>query len=148
MSVSRTPLHELYQVIKNEITEKLKEHELLSEVKEVIYGEQARIGNIQSPAIWIVPEPYQPQLRGGRTAQHDFTFNFVTLVKSVKPGDGLEEAQEMAMKVYDVLTEDRTLNNLVSDVRPLRIDPAYDAGKSLQLYWSAVQFGFRLQRRE
>lgn len=148
MSVNKKPLVELFDEIREAIIKKLKEHESLEEIKDVVYGERQRIGTLQSPAIWIVPEPYQPELRGGRTAQHDFTFDFVVLVKGNKPQEALKQAEKLSMTIYDVFTEDRTLNGLVSDVRPMQVDPAYEAGSNTQLYWSAVQFSFRLQRRE
>lgn len=148
MSVNTKPLYETFAEIREAIIKKLKEHESLEEIKDVIYGERRRIGSLRSPAIWIVPEPYQPELRGGRTAQHDFTFNFVVLIKGNDPEESLKQAERLAMTVYDVLVENRTLDGLVSDVRPLRVDPAYEGGNNTRLYWSAIQFAFRLQRRE
>ena|SRR5690625_1009106 len=148
MSVSKKPLSELFNEIREAIISKLEEHESLEVINDVVYGERQRIGTLKSPAIWIVPEPYQPELRGGRTAQHDFTFDFVVLVKGTKPQEALKEAENLSMAIYDVFTEDRTLGGLVSDVRPMQVDPAYEAGNNTQLYWSAVQFSFRLQRRE
>jgi len=148
MSVSRKPLNELFGEIREAIISKLQNDTSLADIKEVVYGERQRIGRLKSPAIWIIPEPYTPDLRGGRTAQHDFTFNFVVLVKGNDPQEELKEAERLAMTVYDVFTADRTLGSLVSDVRPMRVDPAYEMGNNTQLYWSAVQFVFRLQRRE
>lgn len=148
MTVRKETLSDLFLGVRNTVIEKLKEHELLKDVKDVVYGERKRIGTLKSPAIWIVTEPYTPELRGGRTAQHDFTFNFVVLVKGSNPEETLKEAERLSMIVYDVLVEDRTLGNKVSDVRPLRVDPAYEVGNSTQLCWSSVQFSFRLQRRE
>lgn len=148
MSVSRKSLAELFDEIREAIISKLEEHESLEVINDVVYGERQRIGTLKSPAIWIVPEPYKPELRGGRTAQHDFTFDFVVLVKGNNPQEALKEAERLSMTIYDVFTEDRTLGGLVSDVRPMRVDPAYEAGNNTQLYWSAVQFSFRLQRRE
>lgn len=148
MSVSKKPLSELFNEIREAIISKLEEHESLEVINDVVYGERQRIGTLKSPAIWIVPEPYQPELRGGRTAQHDFTFDFVVLVKGTQPQEALKEAENLSMAIYDVFTEDRTLGGLVSDVRPMQVDPSYEAGNNTQLYWSAVQFAFRLQRRE
>lgn len=148
MSVSKKSLAELFDEIREAIENKLKEHDSLKDIRDVVYGERQRIGNLKSPAIWIVPEPYQPNLRGGRTAEHDFTFNFVALIKSNQPQQALKQAEVLSMTIYDVFTEDRTLGQLVSDVRPMQVDPAYEAGNNTQLYWSAVQFAFRLQRRE
>lgn len=148
MSIKKEPLKDIYKTIRDEVIDTLKNHEKLSEVNDVKYGERHRIGTMKSPAIWIVPEPYEPQLVSGRTAQHDIPFNFVILFKDSEPKRGLQNAQDLAMTVYDVIVEDRTLNGLVYDIRPSRIDPAYEAGNNTQLYWSAVQFIFRLQRRE
>lgn len=148
MSVSKKSLVDLFNEIREAIINKLENDDSLSEIESIVYGERQRIGSLQSPSIWIVPEPYQPELRGGRTAQHDFTFDFVALVKGNEPQKELKKAEQLSMTIYDVLSSDRTLGGLVSDIRPLRVDPAYEAGDSTQLYWSAVQFSFRLQRRE
>lgn len=146
--VKRKSLKEIHHEIRNEIISLLEAHKDLREVKDIVYGERQRIGRLLSPAIWIIPEPYDVGLRGGRTAQHDITFNFIVLVKDNEPERGLQKAQDLAFTVYDVLVEDRTLNGLVSDVRPQIVDPSHEAGENTQLYWSAVQFVFRLQRRE
>lgn len=148
MSVRTKPLHELFWEIREGIINKIKEHEDLSEVNSVVYGERQNIGRLKSPAVWIVPEPYQPELRGGRTAQHDFTFNLVVFIKSNEPQEALKQAEKLSMTIYDVFTEDRTLDGLVSDVRPMQVDPSYEAGGNNNLCWSSVQFAFRLQRRE
>lgn len=141
------PLKELYKDVRRKVKETLREHPDLQEIQNVVYGERQQIGALKSPSIWIVPESYQPELMGGRREQHDITFDFVVLVKGHSPQEALQEAEDLAMTVYDVMIEDRTLDGLVSDVRPMRVDPAYEAGRSTQLYWSAVQFAFRLQRR-
>lgn len=148
MAVIKKPLDEIYFEIIDAIKERLKNDERLKEINTIIFGERMRIGKLLSPAIWIVPEPYQPSLEGGHTAQHDIAFNFVTLVKGNDPETCLKEAQRLALVTYDVIIQDRTLNGLVSDVRPTRVDPAYEAGQSTQLYWSSVQMVFRLKRRE
>lgn len=148
MSIRNKPLKDLYKDVRDAVIQKLKDDERLSDIKDVVYGERKRIGSLKSPAIWIVPESYQPELRGGHTAMHDITFNFVVLVKHTKPQEGLQQAEDFSMTVYDVIAGDRRLDGLVSDVRPMRVDPAYEAGNNTQLYWSAVQFAFRLQRRE
>jgi len=148
MGASNKSLIELFNGVREGIITKLETDPGLTEVEEVVYGERQRIGRLKSPAVWMVPEPYTPQLRGGRTAQHDFTFNFVVLVKGNSPQEDLKQAETLSMTIYDVFTADRTLGGLVDDARPLRVDPAYEAGNNTQLYWSSVQFAFRLQRRE
>ncbi|WP_373896382.1 hypothetical protein [Virgibacillus sp. CBA3643] len=146
--ISGKPLKDIFRDVREEVKRKLKESTDLADIKSVVFGERIKIGNLQTPAIWIVPESYTPELRGGHTASHDITFSFVVLVKTPQPQEGLEKAQDLAMTVYDVFTSDRTLSGLVSDVRPTNVDPAYEMGNSTQVYWSAVQFAFRLQRRE
>lgn len=147
MTIQDKDLATIYRGVREEVQNVLETSEKLSEIKDVIYGEQQRIASLQVPAIWIVPNSYTPELRGGHTANHDIPFDLVVFVKSMNPQEGLKQAQDLAMTVYDVMISDRSLNGLVSDVRPTRVDPAYEAGNSTQLYWSAVQFAFRLQRR-
>lgn len=147
MSISNKPLYELYNDIREEILKILRENESLSEVQDVIYGERKRIGTLKSPAVWVVPEPYQPQLVGGKTEEHDFTFTFVILIKGNQPQETLKQAERLSMTIYDVFIKNRTLNGLVYDVRPLQVDPAYEGGGNTQLYWSATQFAFRVKRR-
>lgn len=142
------PLKDIYKEVREAIKTKLENDDSLEEIKRVVYGEMQRIGRIVSPSIWIVPESYQPELRGGHSAVHDITFDFVVLVKDYNAEKGLQQAEDLAMNVYDVISADRTLGGVVSDVRPMRVDPAFEAGNSTQVYWSAVQFAFRLQRRE
>ncbi|WP_322524953.1 hypothetical protein [Marinococcus luteus] len=95
-----------------------------------------------------MPTSHTPELVSGHTEQHDFSYEFLILVKSNKPEEGFEKAEDLALTVYDALMEDRTLDGTVHDVRPSGIDPAYSGGaENPQLYWSAVEFVFRLQRR-
>lgn len=148
MKIQDEKLKDLYADVREAFLEKLKNDDRLEDVNDVTFGERKHIGRMKSPSIWVVPNSYEPALRGGSTVEHNFTFDFVTLVKSNEPQKGLEKAQELAFLVYDVLVEDRTMDGTVNDVRPQRIDPAYDMGEQTQLFWAAVQFEFRLQRRE
>ncbi|MED3648637.1 hypothetical protein P4475_17850 [Halalkalibacterium halodurans] len=134
--------------IREEVLNRLRMSEDLSEIKRVVYGEKVRIGSLPTPAIWVVPAPYVPDLSGGHTTGHDITYDFVSLVKSNKPEEGLIKAIEFSYEIYDVLMADRQLGGLVSDIRPLRIDPSYEMGNSTQVYWSNIQFAFRFKRRE
>lgn len=148
MKRQEKPLKDTYKEIREEIQDKLKNAEELDDIQDITLGERKHIGRLRSPSIWIVPNSYEPTFKGGNSVQHDFMFDFVTLVKNNDPQEGLEKAQDLALSIYDVLVADRTLNNTVMDVRPNRIDPAYDMGDEKQLYWSAVQFVFRVQRRD
>lgn len=148
MSVRTKPLAEIFTEVREKIIHKLENDERLKEIKDVIYGERVRIGSLKSPAIWIVPEPYQPDIVSGNRTQHDFTFNFVVLVKGNNPEETMKIAERLSLTIYDVLVENRTLDGLVHDVRPMQIDPAYEVGKNTQIYFSAVQIAFRIQRRE
>ncbi|ATA61157.1 MULTISPECIES: hypothetical protein [Geobacillus] len=146
--IQRKPLKDIHKAIRAKIREVLEQAPELEEIKRIVYGEKVRVGTLQTPAIWIVPEPYAPNLLGGHTADHDIRFNFVVLVKDSDPEQGLEKAHDLALTVYDVLMQDRTLGGTVSDVRPTQIDPAYEMGNNTQVCWSAVQFDFRVKRRE
>jgi len=61
---------------------------------------------------------------------------------------GKDSADDLAAAVYDVISADRTLNGMVYDVRPLNVDPSYEAVANSNVYWSSVEFAFRIQRRE
>lgn len=148
VGVSEEPLHVKFAEVRKAIEEKLKSHELLADIRDVVYGERKRIGALKSPAIWIVPEPYKPEIVGGKSTDHDFTFNFVCLVKDYQPEEGLKEAERLSLSVYDAMMEDRQLGDRVSDVRPKQIDPAYEAGTNRQICFAAVQMAFRIKRRE
>ena len=148
MSIQRKALADTYRDIREKAIEKIKNHSDLTDVKDIIFGEKKRVGSLNTPAIWIVPSAHVPQLRGGHTAQHNIPLDFVTFVKHYEPQEGLKQAQDLALRIYDVILEDRTLDGLVNDVKPTRVDPAYEIGQSKQVYWSAVQFEFSLQRRE
>ncbi|MGG4405806.1 hypothetical protein ABEP13_08075 [Geobacillus stearothermophilus] len=146
--IRNKPLKDIHRAIRAKIREVLEQAPELKEIKRIVYGEKVRVGTLQTPAIWIVPEPYAPNLLGGHTADHDIRFNFVVLVKANDPEQALEKAHDLALTVYDVLMQDRTLGGTVSDVRPTQIDPAYEMGNNTQVCWSSVQFDFRVKRRE
>ena len=148
VGVSEDPLTVIYGSVRSAVTDRLTNDVSLVGINEVIYGERQRIGQVASPALWIVPESWQPELQGGVTVQHDISFTVVSLVKSSRPQEGLREAEDWIMKVYDVLVSDRSLGGLVSDVRPMQVDPAHEAGNNTQLLYAAVRFDFRLKRRE
>lgn len=152
MKVSEMPLVDIYEAVRNGLMKRLEDAtatgEVLAVVQEVIYGEQQRIGSIRSPALWVVPESWQPELKGGFTAEHAIKFNVVSLVKSANPQEGLKQAERVVLRAYDVLIEGRTLDGLVADVRPLQVDPAHEAGNNTQLSYAAVQFALVFKRRE
>jgi hypothetical protein len=146
--IQNKPLKDIHREIRAKVREVLEQSPELTEIKRIVYGDKVRVGTLHTPAIWIVPEPYAPNLVGGKTADHDIRFDFVVLVKANDPEQALEKAHDLALTVYDVLMQDRTLGGTVSDVRPTQIDPAYEMGNNTQVCWSAVQFDFRVKRRE
>jgi len=148
MKIQSRKLKDIYSEIREELESKLTNSEDLSHVQSVVFGQRTRIGSLQTPAIWIVPNAYDPQHTGGHTADHNIPFDFVGFVKNTDPEKGLKDAQDLALDIYDVLVSDRTLNGNVNDFRPTRVDPAYEAQGANNLFFSAVQFSCRLKRRE
>lgn len=137
--------------IKDQIVAKLEEARAgaLSAVASIVFGDRTDVGEVnQMPLIWILPTPHQPELQGGHTAIHDFTFSFVVMVHELDAAQGKDVADDLASLVYDVISADRTLNGIVYDVRPLNVDPSYEAVANSNVYWSNVEFTFRIQRRE
>lgn len=121
---------------------------VLSDVRTIHYGEKINIAEVQTPIVWIIPQPHTPDLRGGHTAIHDFTFDFIQMIESYEPDEGEEKADDLTARVYDVMVDDRTLGGLVYDIRPTSFDPSYQAAESNTLFWGSTQFVFRIQRRE
>lgn len=148
MQIIDKPLKDIYKDLRDALKYKLTNAIELKEVQRVVYGESARLGSLQMPAIWIIPEPYIPVVVGGKTAEHPIRFNLVAFVKDNEPERGLERAQDLAFTVYDVIMQDRTLGGIVFDITPTRVDPAYEIGQNSNLYWSAVQFDFKIKRKE
>jgi hypothetical protein len=70
------------------------------------------------------------------------------MVHELDATQGKDIADDLASIVYDVISADRTLNGMVFDIRPLNVDPSYEAVTSTNVYWSNVEFAFRIQRRE
>lgn len=143
------PLGDVVAGIRDEVVRRLQQAgPPLDTVVQVHYGHQQRIGRMETPALWVVPEPWQPEVIGGHRTGHDVAYNIVSLLKDMYPSEGLREAERLAYGAYDVLMADRTLGGLVSDVRPGQIDPAHEATSNPRLCFAAVQLKFRLQRRE
>lgn len=71
MAIQNKPLKEIHKSIRDEVKTILETAESLEEIKHVVYGEKVRIGKLKTPSIWIVPEPWTPDLTGGHSANHD-----------------------------------------------------------------------------
>lgn len=150
-SIQTKKLYEAYAEMQDEIVNRLEEDEDLQEIKEITLGDQQNIGKIKSPSLWIIPSSYEPEIMSGSKVQHDILYDFVAMVKDNDPEKGKKKAQELSLKMYDVLVNNSSYNDTVAQIRPQRIDPAYDIkdknGNNL-MYWSAVQIAFRILRRE
>ncbi|UOQ43354.1 hypothetical protein MUN89_15695 [Halobacillus salinarum] len=138
----------IYQQARETLLDTIENHEDLTEIQDVIFGQKMKIGNMQLPAVWVTPSPYTPKIIGGHRTQHDMPFDIVVLVKEFEPEKGLKKAQEIVLSIYDVLMKDRTQGGSVSDTLPTRVDPTYEAGNSTQVYWSSIQMTFRIQKKE
>ena len=120
----------------------------LEEVRSVIYGHRTKVHEIKVPAVWVVPAPHDPQTISGHTVDHGFRFDFAALVESYDPADGINDAEDLKARLYDLISDDRNLDGEVYDVAPVRYDPTYQMAAADQLFWSACQFEFRVRRRE
>lgn len=121
--------------------------QLLSDVKSIHYGNRTKQGDLKLPSVWVIPASHVPQQEGSHRMMHDFTFDFVALVRSNDPDKGFEAAEDLAARIYDIITEDRSLRGNVFDVIPLRIDPSFEVGtQNTQTYWAAIQVAFRVNK--
>jgi hypothetical protein len=118
----------------------------LYDLRTIHYGDRANISESQMPGLWVLPNAHVPNLLGGHTAQHDFNFSFVAMVYDYNAGEGAEQAEDLAARVYDVLIEDRTLGRRVHDVRPTSFNPAESSESSIFL--CSFDMAFQIQRRE
>ena len=143
------PLQDIIAAIRDRVEHRLNQpDDRLESMQSVIYGEKQRLGAMRAPAIWIVAEPYTPELQGGHTVIHRVPYNIVALVKDSDPQRGIKTAERLADGAYDVLMEGRTLDEVVSLVRPGQRDPGYEAGNNQQLQFAAVQVIFEFRRKE
>jgi len=153
MRIERKTLAQMRREIKDAIIQKLNDARTpggaLEDVESVFYGDRIELGQIKSSTVWVIPVPHTPVHRGGHTAQHDFTFGFVAMVKNIKDAQtGKDEAEDLAARVYDLISADRTLGGVVGDVLAQRIDPSYQAAANNSIFWAYVEFVFRTMRRE
>ena len=152
MSISDKSLAAIRQDIKSALTDKLEAAtatgEPLEGVGSVHYGEQANLHAVRFPIVWIIPAAHRPELKGGHTAMHDFTFDFVALTSSQDAAAGREEAEGLQARVYDLITADRKLGGVVQDVRPLNYDPSHTATRARHVHYAGCRFAFRITRRE
>lgn len=147
---STLTLAELRKNIKNEIisilNDNLTSDKSLSDVKEIHYGDKTNLSTLKWPAVWILPAPHTPEMSGGNRVIHNFTFDFAVLTKNLDAEKGREDAEDLAARVYDVMTKDRSLNGLVIDVIPTTINPASTLAGAQQIYWSSITIQFQTQR--
>ena len=122
--------------------------EPLEEVASVHMGDKAHVGDLNLPAVWVLPAPYMPIQRGGHTAEHPMAYDIAVLVHGDDPGVGRTDALDLAARCYDVLLADRTLGGEVHDVRGVRVDPAFRAAEGPLVYWASVQVECVVRRRE
>lgn len=152
-SIENRPLNEIRKSIKEKIIEKIEENraagQSLEAVKTIIYGDRANIKAVDKmPAIWIIPGAHFVEAPGGHMADHDFSFNFVTMVYNNRDTDeGREQAEELNALLYDVINSMRRSSGFF-DVRAVSYDPSFEAVANSAVFWAACEFIFRIKRQE
>ena len=153
MRIESKTLAQMRREIKDAIIQKLNDARVpggpLEDVESVVYGDRANLQDLNHYMIWVIPVAHVPVHRGGHTAQHDFTFGFVAMVKNIEDAQaGKDEAEDLAARVYDLIASDRTLGGVVGDVLANRFDPSYQAAANNSVFWGYTEFAFRTMRRE
>lgn len=152
MRIQNKNLAQIRKEIKDGIFETLQTAQIIDgplyDLRTIHYGDRANISESQMPGLWVLPNTHVPNLLGGHTAQHDFNFSFVAMVYEYNAGEGAEQAEDLAARVYDVLISDRTLGRRVHDVRPTSYNPAESAGDSNSIFLCSFDMAFQIQRRE
>lgn len=117
----------------------------LTDIKSIIYGDRAKIGEMKTPSLWILPASYIPEITGGTRIIHNFTYDIVALVNSNDPERGCELAEDIAARAFGIIVSDRKCSNTCDEIIPIRIDPAFRGEPGSNLYWCSIQFIFRVQ---
>jgi len=99
--------------------------------KNVIYGNRARIGKIQPPIIWILPED-SPIEHSGLGEIWVYTFSLAAITKSTDPKKGKSEAIRLATDAASALVRSHTLDGVVRDIRRVRFLPGEVTGMSAE----------------
>lgn len=143
---------EVRDAIEATITAARAPGETLADVVHVVIGDRERIGKLETPAVWVIPNRHRPSREGhgGHTATHDFTFSFVAMVRNDDPEQGKADAMDLVYRIYDTMLEDRSLGDqFVEDVIPIEVDPeARRAATSKRLFFASTDIAVRVRRRE
>lgn len=120
----------------------------LQDVKSIIRGDRTTPGKLPPPALWVFPGPDMIQPAGGHANIHNFEFIVAAVVQHSDPEEGHKAATNLAARAYDVLLLDKSWNNTVHTVVPVRFDPSYEKGNAANLYWAAVVVNGIVRRRD
>jgi len=120
----------------------------IQDVKNIIRGDRTTTGKLPPPALWVFPGPDMIQTAGGHSSIHNFEVIVAAVVQHQDPAEGHKEATNLAARAYDILLSDKTWNNTVHTVIPVRFDPSYEKAQSANLYWAAAVVNGVVRRRD
>jgi hypothetical protein len=139
---------QILQAVVDILEGELAEGKDLEEVNAVIRGDRARTGRVKPPVLWVFPGIDTIETSGGQANIHSFEVIVAALVESIDPDKGHAGATDLAARAYDILMADRTWNNTVHDVKPVRFDPSFERAKGPNIYWAAAVLQGRVRRRD
>lgn len=140
---------DIKNAIEKTIEEQRGQDESLSDLEKVIYGDKMDKGKLkgQLPATWIIPMPHTPDVNTANAEDHPFKFGFASLVQNKNDHEqGRHEAENLSSRVYDVIAEDRRLNQKVHDTYPGQIIPVQEFPEGPGTFWSGFEFNFLVRR--
>ena len=136
-----------YFAIIDEIINKLRTAPELTDIKSVIFGEKERIGSVKFPCIFVLPANDKIEVAATNTQEHNYTVEVVIIQKKKDMEEGLREAIDLTGKCYDVILQDRTLNNTCADLIITDVEPDYQRADHFVLHWTMLRINIKKLRR-
>ena len=136
-----------YLAMVDALINRLKTAPELTNLQEVVLGEKTQIGAVKFPAVFVVPASDQITAAAANIQEHTYTIEVVVLQKKHDMQQGLREVIQLAGQCYDVILQDRTLNNTCADVAVTSIQLDYQRAEAFVLHWALLTVQAKRLRR-
>ena len=136
-----------YLAIVDALINRLRTAPELASLKEVVFGEKTQIGAVKFPSVFVIPTSDQITAAAANIQEHTYTIEVVVLQKKHDMQQGLREAVRLAGQCYDVILQDRTLNNTCADVVITSMQLDYQRAEAFVLHWALLTVQVKRLRR-
>lgn len=129
-----------FSAIKNAIQDTLS---AITEIKNIVFGEKERIGQLQFPCLFIIPaedEIINAEAAAGEGKQHNYNWELVLVGKNNDVETGLANILQLAGACYDALMADGTLGGICLWSEIESVEPGYARTESSAvIQWAAIR---------